>query len=366
MISFTEQQTQYGDLSGNTSPANLARGAKLANIEHRYLLQKYFNNEGSFSITTVGTQNLTAAAAISAGAMSATLTAPWAYYTTGVQTKFSSGDLRTVQFIKGSTAITWSGGLSANATAALSVGGIQFYPAPPNYSKLKTVTITVGDLKWTPQEILTREEWDQLNVFPYYADIPKNYFVFPGGDRGAQIGIWPIPSTTGNLITYNYKFRVPDLSLIDSLAGTVSVTNGSSAVAGSGTAFVPTVNTQNESRWIQIAQPKGDNLWYQISSVDSTTGITLLTPYQGVTVSGGSYTIGQMPLLMEDFQDMLIWKPLMFYYSTIAKDTDRFDEFKGLYDEKLKQLNEYAGQKSIHVNLGRRPNYVNPNLFWQG
>lgn len=365
MISFGEQQAQYGDLSGNTSAANLSRASKLANIEHRYLLQKFFSNEGSFSITTVGSQNLTLTAPPSAGDSSAALTAPWAYYTTGVQSTFSGGDLRTVQFTKGSTAITWQGGLSASATAALAVGGIQFYPAPPNYSKLKTVTITVGNLKWTPTEILTREEWDKLNVFPYYADIPANYFIFPGGDRGAQIGIWPIPSTTGNLITYNYKFRVPDLSIADYSAGTVIVTNGSTSVTGAGTAFAITTNIQNESRWIQIAQPKGDNLWYQVASVDSATGITLLTPYQGITVSGGNYVLGQMPLLMEDFQDMLIWKPLMFYYSTIAENTEKFKEFSSLYKEKIDQLEEYAGSKTIHVNLGRRANCLNPNLFPQ-
>jgi len=228
MISFTQQQTIYGDLSGNTAASNLTRGAYLANIEHRYLLQKYFNNEGSYTITTVANQ--------------------------------------------------------------------QFYKMPPNYSKLKTVTITIGDLKWTPTEILTRSEWDNLNVFPYYADIPSNYFIYPGGDHGGQIGIWPIPSSNGNTITFNYKFRIPDLSLADYSTGTVAVSNGGTTVTGTGTTWIPTTNAQLESRWIQISQNKGDNLWYQIASVDSTTSLTLYQPYEGINVSGGTYTIGQMPI----------------------------------------------------------------------
>lgn len=298
MISYTQQQTIFGDLSQNTTAANLARGAYLANIEQRYLLQKYFNNEGSYTMTTVANQ--------------------------------------------------------------------QFYKMPPNYSKLKTVTITIGDLQWTPKEILTRQEWDNLNVFPYYSDIPNNFFIYPGGDHNGQIGIWPIPSSDGNTITFNYKFRIPDLSLADYSTGTVAVANNGTTVTGSGTSWTPTPNAPLESRWIQISQTKGDNLWYQVASVDSTTSITLYQPYQGITVSGGSYTLGQMPILNEDFQDMLVWKPLIFYFASIVDNKVKKSEFQGLYDEKVKQLNDYANSGSVDVNLGRRANYKNPNLYWQG
>lgn len=265
------------------------------NIEQKYLLQKYFSNEGSFTLSTVANQ--------------------------------------------------------------------QFYKMPPNYSKLKTVTITVGNLKWTPTEILTREEWDKLNVFPYYADIPANYFIYPGGDHGGQIGIWPIPSTSGNTITFNYKFRIPDLSLVDA-TGTASVTTLTSTVTGTG--FIPTTNTQNESRWIQFAQPTGDNLWYQIASVDSSTQITLYTPYQGISVVSGAYTIGQMPIIMEDFHDMLLWKALSYYFTSIVDNKGKREEYQNFYNQKLELLAEYAGSKTIHVNLSRRASYLNPNLFWQG
>lgn len=297
MISFTKQQTIFGDLSQNTSAANLARGAYLANIEHRYLLQKYFNNEGSYTINTFAQQ--------------------------------------------------------------------QFYKMPPNYSKLKTVTITIGNLQYTPTEILTRQEWDNLNVFPYYGDIPNNYYIYPGGDHGGQIGIWPIPSSNGNTITFNYKFRIPDLSLADYSTGTVSVNNGSTTITGSGTSWTPTTNSGLESRWIQISETKGDNLWYQVASVNSATQITLYQAYQGITVSGGSYTLGQMPILNEDFQDMLIWKPLIFYFSSIVDNKTKKSEFQGMYDEKLKHLDEYSGSNSINVNLGQRPMNRNPNLFGQ-
>lgn len=433
MISFTEQQTLYGDLTQNTTASNLARGAKLANIEHRYLLQKYFNNEGSYSISTVGGSSATLTSAPAVNAVSATLSVAWAFPTTSTTITFSDGETRIGSFINASTAVTWSVGLTGTKfnttaviasaatsatletawatatqssttvfsdgstktvtftlnstaitwvgglsqavsayvytsvmTAVVSIGAQQFYRLPPNYSKLKSVTITVGNLKWTPTEVLTREEWDKLNVFPYYSDIPNNFFIYPGGDHGGQIGIWPIPSTTGNTITFNYKYRLPDLSIADvTNTASLAVTQNSSTVTDSGASWTTTKNSQLESRWIKINDPKGDGLWYQIASIDSTSSLTLFQPYQGVTVSTGTGVTGQMPLLMEDFQDMLVWKPIIFYFSSIVPDPIKVKEFAEMYAQKLKQLDEYAGSKTINVNLGRRPMNRNPNLYGQ-
>ena len=368
MLSFTQQQALFQSLSQNATTANATLYGKLANIEHRYLLQKYFNNETSFQITTVGgsTQTLTAIAAV--GATSATLTASWTGNTTQIEIQVDSGDFRAANCTTGSATITWTAPLTGtNTTTSITIGGQQFYPLPPNYSKLKTITITIGELKWTLDEISDRASWDKLNVFPYYADIPANYFIYPGGDHGAQIGVWPIPSTTGNVITFNYKFRVPDLSLADyvgSSGHTISVNNNSTAVTGSSTSFVPTTNAQLESRWLQIAQPDGDNLWYQISGVASSTALTLYQPYQGVNVSASqNFTIGQMPLIAEDFQDMLVWKALVYYFSSIVDNPDKAKEWQQIYNEKLALLQAYSGSNSVQVNLSKKRSYKNPNVY---
>lgn len=369
MISYSQLRTDFGILSQNNTTTNLALFDRLANTEHRYLLQKYFSNETTYSIPTAGGTTATLTGAPSASAISATLTTAWTGNTTKIQVTFSNDDIRMVRFETGSTAISWDVPLSDSATVDITIGAQQFYPLPPNYSKMKSLTITVGNLQWTPDEVLTTQEWNQLNVFPYYSDIPRNFFIYPGGDHGAQVGIWPIPSTTGNIITFSYKFRVPDLSLADyTTAGTVSVTTKTQAVTGSGTSFVPTTNIQNESRWIKFDQPKGDNLWYQISSIASTTALTLYQPYQGITVSAaaaGTYTIGQMPILMEDFHDMLLYKPLYIYYSSINKDIEKAEQFKDLYEERLALLKEYAGSNTVNVNLRTKINTTNPNAYPQ-
>ena len=366
-LSYTNLRNQFAVLSNNNSTANLSWFDQFANIEHSYLLQKYFSNETTFSITTVGTQSLTLTGSLSIGATSATLTSAWSYYSTRVLVTFSDGSQRFAKVVNNSTTITWDAPLTATATTAITVG-IQYYPAPPNYSKMKSVTITIGNLQWTLDEINTVQEWNQLNVFPYYADIPKNFFVYPGGEHGTQVGIWPIPSTTGNLITYSYKFRVPDLSIADYTSpGTASATAGSYNVIGTGTSFTPTSNQQLESRWIKFNQTAGDNLWYQIYSINNTTSITLYMPYQGINVSAtaGGYTIGQMPLLMSDFHDMLLYKPLYTYYSSVNKDIEKANQFKELYNERLERLAEYSGSNTVDVNLGRKSIGPNPNLFPQ-
>lgn len=427
MISTTDIQTKYGDLSQNTATNNLSRGLYLANQEQRYLLEKFFSNEASFTMTTVGSQTLTITAtvaitgtsatltsawiyptcqttitfsdgeqrlatftfnstavtwangltgtqftlttALTAGATTGVLNTAWAYSTQSTATLFADGETKTVTYTAGSTAISWSGGLSSATgttintsiiTTSVGVGGLQTYRLPSDYSKLKTGTLTIGSLKWTPVEIMTRGDWDRLNVFPYYADIPSNFFIWNN-----QFNLWPIPSSTGNIISFNYKRRIPDLSLADYSTGTVSVSNGGVTVTGVGTSWIPTTNIVSESRYIQFSENSGDNLWYQVQSVDSATSLTLYAPYQGITIAGGTYTLGQMPLLMEDFHDMLYLKPLIVYFTAIAKDPNKAKMFQEMYDQKLKLLEEYAGSKTINVNLSRHPMNHNPNLYPQ-
>lgn len=373
MKSLTQLSNLFNTYTQNSSTTNTALGKQLINDAHRYLLQKFFNNEGSFSIATFGGSTYTLTGSLSSGAISATLSSAWTGLgVTKLQVTFSNDDIRMVNFINGSTVLTWDVGLTATATTAITVGGQQFYPLPPNYSKLKSMTITNGNLTWTPVEILTQIEWNRLNVFPYYSDIPNNFYIFPGGDHGAQIGIWPIPSTTNNTITFQYKYRVPDLSIADyTTPGSISITTKTSAVTGSATSFAVTTNQQLEARWIQfsptgVAATAGDNLWYQIATVSSTTALTLYQPYQGTTVTASSnYTIGQMPLINEDFHDLMVYWALVRYFSTIQKDLDKANLFKELYEEGEARLAIYCGSNTMDVNLGRRPFMANPNLYNQ-
>jgi len=241
----------------------------------------------------------------------------------------------------------------------------QEYALPYNYSKLKTGTLTIGVLKWTPTEILTRREWDTLNVFPYYADIPSHYFIYNN-----KFNIWPIPSTAGNTISFNYKIRVPDLTFADYSVVTVTATHGSPTILGATTAFLTTYlpsagSVEHLNLWIRVTAPKGDNNWYQISSIESDTSLTLVNDYDGATTSGASYVIGQMPLLLEDYHDVIVFDALVTYFTTIVDNKSKAEEFRARREEIKKMMDEYVGTKSLNVNLARPRMAQNPNLFPQ-
>lgn len=250
-------------------------------------------------------------------------------------------------------------------TTIVTVANQQAYSLPYDYSKLKTGTITVGTLKWNPTQVLSEKDWENLTVFPLYSDIPNNFFIYNN-----QFKIWPIPSSSGNTITFNYQRRVTDLTLADYTTGTVSATNGSTTITGAGTGFLANYLAVAGSvlplnLWIKITPPSGDGNWYQISSITSATVLTLVNSYQGGTTSGASYTIGQMPLLLEDFHDLLVYRPLVIYFSSINPQPQKAKEFQDLYDLGIKALDDYAGSKGLTVNLRGKINTINGNLFPQ-
>lgn len=366
MKSFTTLRNLAGSLTQNVSITNLTLFDQLINDSHRYLIEKYFSNESSTTILTVGDQ--------------------------------------------------------------------QDYPLPYDYSKLKTGTLTIGNLKWTPTEILSRIDWDRINAITnYYSDIPNNYFIYNG-----NFSLWPTPSTgstaltyttltgtlvagntitagsatgkiltfsstviqvavssetvfaagafttsngatgtitatavtVGNTISFNYKRRVTDLTFADYTTGTVTATNGSNAITGLATGFVVNYlpaagNVFNLNLWLKITPPSGDGNWYQINTLNSATSLTLVNKYNGGTTSGASFIIGQMPVMLEDFHDLILYRALKIYFSSVNKDVEKAEEFTKMYNEGILKMDDYVGSKSLNVNLRGAINTINPNLYQQ-
>jgi hypothetical protein len=367
MKTFTQLTNNYTDLSNNTSTTNSTRGQGLINDYHRYLIQKYFDNERTATMTTVGGTSLTLTGALAIGATTATLDAVWAYPTYTQLVNFSSGQQRSVLFTYNSAAISWSDALTSIATTAISTVGVQDYPIPANVSKIKNNTINVGQIKYQPTPIMTRAEWDMVNMLPYTSDIPNYFYIY-----GGKFSVFPIPSTTGNIMSFNYKTRVADLSYTDVTANTLAtMTAGSTTVTGTSTTwntvFPVGVDISSQNLHIRAdVSTGGDGIWYPIRQFNSATSLTLSVPVVSAPNISASttYTIGQLPLLSEDFADMLIYGALMTYFGSIQKDTDSFNKYEKLYKERLVLLEDYAGTKTVNVDLGAEPATVNPNLFY--
>jgi hypothetical protein len=366
MKTNTQLTNLFTSLSNNSSSSNQALGTQLISDQHRYLIQKYFDNERVYTTVTIGAEDITFTGALSTGATTATLTVAWPNLTVQQKVVFSNSDQRTVQFTKGSTAVTWQTGLSSGATVDAGTVGVQAYPIPPTVSKIKNNTITIGQLQYTPAPVFSIQEWTQLNALPYTSDIPNYFFIYNN-----TVQFWPIPSTSGNIITFNYQGRIPDLSFADYSTGTLSgLAAGGTSVTGVSSnwnttgAFPLNTDLSFFNLALKITPPSGDGLWYPIQSFQSNTALTLLQPLQTVpSATAAVYTIGQLPLLQEDFQDMLVYGALKIYFSSIVVDQNKYNQFAGEYESRLNLLEAYAGTKSVNVDLGQQPIPNNPNLY---
>lgn len=366
MKTYTTLKNLFTNLSNNTSTTNDALGGQLISDRHRYLLQKYFDNERTYTTVTIGAEDLTLTGALSDGAISGTLTSAWTNISCEQLVVFSNSEQRTVYFTQGSATITWETGLTSAATTAISTVGVQSYPIPPQVSKIKNNTITIGQLVYTPAPVQSIQEWTMLNALPYTSDIPNYFFIYNN-----QVKFWPFPSTSGNIISFNYKSRTPDLSFADYSTGTLStLAVGSNSVTGVGTSWNTTgaypLNKDLTffNLYLKISPPSGEGIWYQIKSFQSDTALTLVQPLQNVpSATAANYVIGQLPLLQEDFHDMLVYGALMVYHTSIVKDKDKFEMYENLYNTSLDLLKDYAGTKSVNVDLGAQPIPNNPNLF---
>jgi hypothetical protein len=366
MKTYTTLTNLYTNLCNNSSTANASLGGQLISDQHRYLIQKYFDNERTYTTVTIGAEDLVLTGAALAGAVTATLTTTWTSISCQQLVVFSNSDQRTVYFTQGSTAITWQSGLSAAATTAITTVGVQAYPIPAGVSKIKNDTITVGQLVYTPAPVQSIQEWTMLNALPYTSDIPNYFYIYQN-----QVMFWPIPSSSGNIISFNYKARVPDLSFADYTTGTLSVIAvGSNAITGVTTSWNTTgtypinVDVTFFNLYLKITPPSGEGIWYQIQRFLSDTSLLLTTPIAYAPSStAASYIIGQLPLLQEDFHDMLVQGSLMIYYSSINDDKDKYQMYKDLYNTRLDLLEAYAGTKSVNVDLGQQPIPQNPNLY---
>lgn len=246
----------------------------------------------------------------------------------------------------------------------LTVAQQQFYNLPPQVKKLINVTETIGSVVWQPRECPTRQMWDNLNVITFYQDFPSYFFVYNG-----QVGIFPAPSSAGNTLSMNYKTRIVDLTMADvtdtTSARTVTITTNTTTVTASGACFLDWMAGQ----WIRVPfsstnATNGDDQWYQIDSVTSSTVLVLKNKYTGATVTGGAFTIGQVPILPEDYQDLPLYRMGIIYYTTRYPDPAKAQLYQNLWNTGLVALNDEFGAKTTNVVLpDTGGSILNPNLF---
>jgi hypothetical protein len=207
------------------------------------------------------------------------------------------------------------------------VASQQYYQMPEDSIRLKSLTVTVGSITYPLIEVADDLAWQELNMRVIKSSIPRRYYV----KANDQFGIWPVPS--GDLSgagTLTFEQEAKDMSQDDYTTGTIAVTNGSTAVVGSGTAF--TANMVGRSLGVTDSNP--DGAIYKIASFTDTTHITLENDYGGNTNGGASYMIGEFPNIPSEFHESLVDYALWRYYRR-RRDFGSAKEMKAVFDESL-------------------------------
>lgn len=229
------------------------------------------------------------------------------------------------------------------------VASQQYYQMPEDCIRPDTIIITIGGTKYTLTYVDTKEDWYRLNQSVTTSDIPENYWV-KGAD---QFGIYPTPSTSvSNAGLLIYQRRQRDLSVADYITGTVTMTNDSAAVVGSGTTFTALM----VGRTLMVEDASGEHrIGYKIAGYTDATHITLEQTYAGPTGSGKSYRIGEVPDIPEEYHESLIDYALFRYYLK-RRDRSMVRDMRALFESALEECEqEYSSNIVSHYSRARRP-----------
>lgn len=246
------------------------------------------------------------------------------------------------------------------ARTLLTTAATQFKPLPYDIDQVESVFVTVSTFRYTPKLINSREQWDILNQSTYTSDFPEYAYVYNG-----ELGLWPVPATSANVVTVNGKIKVTDLNTADITSTTITtLANASQALTVSAG-----LTTQMGGFWIRptfsTVANTGDGQWYEIGSVASATAATLVRPYGGASIAAGTAasTISQMMILPEPFHDLPIWKAAATYWA-LNRDDAREAQYTKRYDEALKaMLTQYDSLITDPVvDDGIQRIMLNPNL----
>lgn len=255
-----------------------------------------------------------------------------------------------------------------DSTSISTVASQQSYSLPASLSRVISVVVSVGGIAYFPKPVDSEDSWQQLNQgsnTSVTSDFPSFYRV-TGYEGGYTISLFPTPSSAGNTIAVRYYRNPKNLAsgdFTDKTAGTITMTNGSSAIVGSGTSFA----ASDVGRFIKA---DSNGYWYKISSFTDSTNITLDRSFDGVTVSGGTYKLGTLPDLPESGHIAIAYAVLEGLWRK-REDMSSANKYRELKEIEIKRLRAYKknmqnASPSVHSLSGYLPSGglpFNPNDY---
>lgn len=163
--------------------------------------------------------------------------------------------------------------------------------------------------EWPITIVESQDEWNRRTLIE--GSTKRSYLILPLSDT---FKMFPTPGNAGDTIKLWMNPYDADLANADYTTGTVTLTNGSKTVTGSGTTFTAAM----VGRWIKSDT---EGVWYKIAAFVSTTEVTLKRKYVGTTTAGLAYTIGEVPTLPHELHELLPHYGAGKYLGGQKKDT---------------------------------------------
>lgn len=231
------------------------------------------------------------------------------------------------------------------------VVGQQFYHLPPGIVDLADCTVTINGLAYpiiTDDSIL---QWDRINlVLISTTALPQ--FAFPRKD---DFGIWPIPQGVYPInIVVQLRDRTPTVA--DYTTGSVTTTNNSQTITGSGTTWTAAMI----GRWFTMNDntQRGYGYWYRISGYTSATSLTLETAYVNTSVAGATYKIGETFELPEEVHPNIVDGCAADYFAGPRANIERSSWFENKFWTGSGTEKEREGKKFAGGVLGVQQRYA--------
>ena len=193
--------------------------------------------------------------------------------------------------------------------------------------------------------------WNITSPQTEYTSDTLEYYKIEGRD----LQVFPTPDTDNYFLVIKYIRKIKDLVNADYTTGTVTTTTGSRTVTGAGTTFTAAM----VGRHIDLG-----GYWYKITGYTSGTVITIEVPFQEGSLSGATFTVGDIPLLPEQFSDLLTYRAIAFAYRR-REDLNMATEYERLYREGISDLKKWGGSQdtSLTVPLCQKSISLDDNIY---
>lgn len=219
------------------------------------------------------------------------------------------------------------------------VAGQQFYQFPSDMLRISYVKARRGDKYYPLKQIRSEDEWNKMNVVPFFRANAPMYFFIKGSD---EIGIYPSPkdNVVDGLIV-SYEPRMVDMAIEDVIGNADVTKNSVDVVAGAATTF--SEKMLNDC-WFTVTDGSDGN-WYKIVAYIDATHIKLDNNYQGISKTGADILIGQTPAFPEEYHEAPIYYACRNFY-LMRKDLESSSMYKQMFDDMFNKYKEVYGNKT--------------------